>query len=175
MAQFARSEVLLRVSKAEKQLIANWSEGVSLQSRSGRKLEELRHRATADRFQLALDSRRRGDRLLAATPPLYRDALSRHYYAMYHAMRAVVFFVEGGDDHEKHAELPSRVPPDFTDADIWQNSLKNARTVRNAADYDPYPKAASAWRLDAESLRNDARRLLSLCHKYLRTKGCRYL
>ena len=86
---------LLRVSTAKRQLIQDWREGISLETDTGRTIDELRQRVVADRLQLAYDFRRRGNALMTLSPPLYRDAVSRFYYAMYHGMRAVVYFVEG--------------------------------------------------------------------------------
>lgn len=172
MARFADPDALLRTSKAEKKLLDSWKEGVNLQERTGRSLEELRNRATADRLALAVDFRRRGDRLIALPRPHYRDAVSRFYYAMYHAMRATIYFVHGGDDYEEHAKLPGKTPPDLQNGALWQNALKDARTVRNAADYDPYPKADTAWRGDAVRLSGQAEDLLTLCSQYLLGKGC---
>lgn len=136
MPRFADPDVLLTVTKARRHLIDAWIGGVRLEERTGKTLDELRERAAADRLSLALDLRRRGDRLVAARPAQYRDAVSRYYYAMYHAMRATVFFVEGGDDHQEHKVLPSKTPADLVDSALWQNALKDARTTRNAADYD---------------------------------------
>jgi hypothetical protein len=55
------------------------------------------------------------------------------------------------------------------------NALKSARERRNAADYDPYPKADSAWRKDAEDLRTAAANMLSEVRRYLKARGCRYI
>jgi uncharacterized protein (UPF0332 family) len=166
---------MLRVTTAKKQVILGWQEGVSLASESAQTIEELRQRAAADRLQLAFDCRRRANHLISASPPLYRDAISRYYYAMYHAMRAVVYFVERGDDHQEHRELPPMTPSDFPQASIWTNELKSARQRRNSADYEPYPKSNSAWRVRAEELQRRANALLPLCRTYLLSKGCAYL
>jgi uncharacterized protein (UPF0332 family) len=175
MANFAPPTSLLRLSKAEKKLIGAWREGVHLESSTGRSLEELRQRSTADRWGLARAFRRQGDRMIAAQPPLYRDALSRFYYSMYHAMRAVVFFAEGGDDHQEHKKLPAYTPTDFPQAPLWQNALKDARTKRNAADYDAYPKSEKAYRAGALELQTKAQELEKLSRAYLIAKGCAHL
>ncbi len=44
-------------------------------------------------------------------PPMRRVAVGRYYYAMYHAMRAVVYFRTPGDDHEQHSDLPRWTQP----------------------------------------------------------------
>lgn len=94
---------------------------------------------------------------------------------MYHAIRAVAYFNEGGDDKESHATLPGAVPSDFTDSAIWQNELKDARSRRNEADYDPYPINPSDWRDVARDLQGKAPTLLVLAESYLKKKGCGHL
>jgi uncharacterized protein (UPF0332 family) len=175
MPAFAPSSALLRVSQAKKRDIGLWAEAVYLETSTGRTLEELRQRTAADRWAFALAFRRQGDRMLSAAPPFYRDAVSRFYYSMYHAMRAVVFFAEQGDDHQEHKALPGRTPSDFTDAALWQNALKDARERRNAADYDPYPKADTAYKGSAQKLQQQASELVALSRDYLRTKGCAHV
>jgi uncharacterized protein (UPF0332 family) len=163
---------MVRVATAKKQRLLDWQEGVSLESAAVRTIEELRQRAVADRLELAYDFRRRANRVMVGNPPLYRDAVSRYYYAMYHAMRAVVYFVERGDDHQEHRDLPPMTPDDFPQASNWRNELKSARQRRNSADYDPYPKANNAWRATAEELQSCANALLPLCRAYLLGRGC---
>jgi uncharacterized protein (UPF0332 family) len=175
MPSFASSETLLRLSKAEKRLLLAWREGVHLEGSTGHSIEELRQRSTADRWGLARAFRRQGDRMMVATPPLYRDALSRYYYSMYHAMRAVVFFTHGGDDHQEHSKLPGFTPGDFPQAMLWQNALKDARTKRNSADYDAYPKSDKAYRSGAVELQGQAQELERLARQYLSEKGCNHL
>lgn len=113
--------------------------------------------------------------MLKMRPPLYRDAVSRYYYSMYHAMRAVVFYVEYGDDYQAHSELPNRTPTDFTNASSWQNTLKDARERRNAVDYEPYPKSDAAIRKTAEAMRSQAADLIRESRSYLKIKGCSHL
>ena len=106
-------------------------------------------------------------------PALYRSAISRYYYAMYHAMRACVFISNSGDEHEEHSRLPLQVPSNFDPAGRdWQAKLKSARLDRNRADYEPYPKENNAWRKTALALQSDASELLKVARHYLRSKGC---
>jgi len=84
MAQFAPSKNLLRVTKAKKAEIVLWKEGRFLEGETRRTLEQLLERAAADRFRLAADFLRIGDRLVRAEPPFYRFAVSR-YYCVFHA------------------------------------------------------------------------------------------
>src|SRR4051794_2643549 len=115
MARFADPQILQRVAEVPQKRLLDWSEGVSLERRSAHTLDELRHRSTVDRLELATACRRRARLLLEVQPPLYRDAISRFYYATYHALRAVVYFAEKGDDYNGHTELQQRVPGDLPD------------------------------------------------------------
>jgi uncharacterized protein (UPF0332 family) len=98
--------------------------------------------------------------------------VGRSYYAMYHAVRAVVFLAYGGDDHEAHAKLPGQLPADFSDRTNWENTLKSARFDRNRADYDPYPRTDAAFRTTALETCRAATDLIQECRAYLRGKGC---
>lgn len=113
--------------------------------------------------------------MISARPPLYRGALSRFYYSMYHSMRAVVYFSHEGDDFQAHSKLPGYTPDDFPEASLWQNALKDARTRRNAADYDAYPKSDKAYRAGALALQVQAIELEKLSREYLKLKGCAHL
>jgi uncharacterized protein (UPF0332 family) len=106
---------------------------------------------------------------------MYRLAVSRYYYAMYHAMRAAAYKYYGGDDHEEHRTLPGKAPDDMPNSALLGNALKNARERRNAADYEPYPKSNAAWMTDATDLRSSARLMLTDVRNYLRVKGCRFI
>lgn len=148
MAKFASSTTLRRVSTATKKLIDGWSEGRHLETESAHTLEELRARVASDRVGLAKALLRNAERLAAQLPPLYRAAVSRGYYATYHAMRAAAYVFHGGDDHQEHKTLP-KAPTDMTTPNTWSNKLKDARERRNQADYDRYPKSEAAWRVSA--------------------------
>jgi len=129
----------------------------------------------AVRLLLAKELLQTADKLMRSRPAQYRSAISRYYYSMYHAIRAVVYYVHGGDDHQEHTNLPGHLPPDFVDRALWQNALKDARARRNDADYDPYPLAPGAWRDVARDLRVRARQLVVLAESYLRWKGCAHI
>jgi hypothetical protein len=166
---------LIRVTMANSAVLTAWGEGVHLELTSGMPIRDLRDRACADRFELAVDLRRRGNRLMRGPRPEFRDAVGRYYYAFYHAFRAVSFFVHNGDDHEKHSILPTKIPGNFPQASYWQNMLKDARELRNQADYSPYPKSREAWRADAERLRGECGVLIPSVREYLRLKGCQFV
>lgn len=175
MSAGAGNEPLRRVTASTKKQLLSFAEGVYLVTITGRTIDDLQHQATADRLGLARSFLGTGDKLMRTRPPQFRSAISRYYYAMYHGLRAVVFFVYGGDDQEKHAVLPGHIPSDFPDNDVWGNALKDARVYRNAADYDPYDIDGTSWRLIARGLSVEASQLLRVSEKYLRQRGCTYL
>lgn len=163
---------LIRLVEGTSEQINYWKEGVSLQKDSGRTIPELINRTAADRWYFAYEHRHNANKLLKSKPPLYRSAISRYYYSMYHAMRACVFVFHGGDDYQEHGKLPLHIPSDFPSEANWQNMLRNARVLRNRADYEPYPKSNVAWKQDALDLKKDADLLLSQARTYLENKGC---
>lgn len=142
---------------------------------ASRPLAELREQVVGDRLALARQVLTAGEKLYSARPRQNRSAISRYYYVMYHAARALVFYDCGGDDHEAHSVLPTKMPFDFPSRDYWANELKSARENRNSADYDPYPVDGRTWRSIATDLHVEAPQLLAAVGSYLRTKGCRYL
>lgn len=166
---------LLRVSESKKQELNAFKAGVHLEHASGRSIDDLLAQASADRLRLAEASLRDADRAMRSRPPMRRVAVGRYYYAMYHAIRSVVFFRTPGDDHEQHSELPGRMPADFPRADHWKNELKDARLRRNEADYDPYPVFDVSFRDPASHLKVEARVLVTEARNYLHTKGCAHL
>jgi uncharacterized protein (UPF0332 family) len=172
---FAPRESMKRVAEARKTDLNKWEEGVRLERLSGHSIEELRHRAAADRLRLSAELATRARQLAEGAQTSFRDAVSRAYYSMYHSWRAVVYFESGGDDNQEHKTVAKYSPAGFADVAIWQNTLKTARETRNRADYEPYPKADSAWRTDAVELCNQADDLLRLARRYLRQGGCNYL
>ena len=162
---------LNRLAEATNAQINYWKESVSLQNESGQAIPELISKAAADRWHFAYEHRHNANKLLKSRPPLYRSAISRYYYSMYHAMRACVFVSHGGDDYQEHGKLPLHIPDDFPSGANWQNMLRNARVLRNRADYEPYPKSNIAWKQDALDLKKDADLLLSISRTYLQNKG----
>ena len=135
-------------------------------------ISQLISDAAANRWRFAYEHRHNANKLLKSKPPLYRSAISRFYYSMYHAIRACVFVSHQGDDYERHSDLLkynklSGFPSNLN----WQNILKDARELRNRADYDPYPKSNIAWKQDALDLKKDADLFLSTTRTYLRKKG----
>ena len=164
------SELLL-ISKAKQEKLKNYSEGVSLAARSGKSIEELRVKVAKDRLALAQQQLIAAKKAIDSTSSLSRTAVSRAYYAMYHAARAATYISFGGDDHEEHSKLPTQLPDDFPDVQNWKIKIKNARLDRNRADYDPYPKKDSEFKECAETLYADARSFLRSAKDYVQTKS----
>lgn len=85
-------QVLRRIAEASRVQLVAYKEGVYLTTTSGWSIDDLRHEATSDRMELARHFLGIGDKLLRTRPAQHRSAISRYYYCMYHALRAVVFF-----------------------------------------------------------------------------------
>jgi uncharacterized protein (UPF0332 family) len=169
----AQAQDLLLISKAHKRNIDLFKAGASLEVRTGYEIDALRSKATADRIELSKKLHLAARTATKGANRSFRSATSRAYYSMYHAFRATVFFVHGGDDHEEHSKLPSGIPGDFPSRANWENDLKNARYERNRADYDPYPKNDLVFKLIAFQLITKAEELLPVVRSYLKGKGCR--
>ncbi|MER6529480.1 HEPN domain-containing protein [Streptomyces sp. NPDC001508] len=167
--------VLARITQADKKTLGLFVEGVSLETRTSRVISDLQHQACADRIDLSASFLVSADKLLRTRPGQYRSAISRYYYSMYHSARAVVYFAHGGDDHEKHSVLPTKLPNDFPSSSYWQNELKDARLNRNSADYDPYPTSWRHWQSLAKGLSATAPTFLQLATQYLKQKGCAHV
>lgn len=175
MTQPTDELALLRISKSVNSNLKAFKSGVHLEASTGRTIDDLHQQACADRLNLALDFVDAADRLMRARPPMYRVAVGRYYYSMYHAMRAVSYFRHFGDDYEQHSALPAKTPADFNRRAYWENELKDARLRRNEADYDPYPSSDSSFRAVAASLQASARQLAVEARNYLTTKGCAHV
>lgn len=167
--------VLARITQADKKTLSLFVEGVSVEARTSRVIADLQHQACADRINLSSSFLISADKLLRARPGQYRSAISRYYYSMYHSARAVVYFAHGGDDHEKHSVLPTKLPGDFPSSSFWQNELKDARLNRNSADYDPYPSSWRHWQALAKGLNATAPNFLQIAKQYLKQKGCAHV
>lgn len=125
--------------------------------------------AAVDRISLAGTHFRTADTLLLQED--FRSAISRFYYAMYHAARAITFAHHGGDDHERHSVLPRNLPSDLERRNELSAELVGARLLRNQADYDPYPSVSGAWRGEAQSLASTAAGFVQSCEAYALEKG----
>ncbi len=172
MAKRLTTAHLLRISKGDATSLNQFRLGIHIATLSGSTIDQLIENAAKDRFQFAQKLVRIATRILDGKKPEHRVALGKTYYGMYHAARAVVYFIERGDDHEAHAELPKHLPKDFPDRDEWENKLKIARLERNRADYDPYPKSDGAFAPTAHSTTATAKQFLIAAKRYLTRKGC---
>lgn len=172
MPRRASAKDLLHVAESRAEKLAAYRAGVSLEFRTGYSIDELRSIACRDRMLLASRTLKCAQWALTHNPPLYRLALGRAYYSMYHMMRTVVFFMNGGDDHQEHRELPKHLPHDFPNSTLWENALKNARLERNHADYEAYPSNEKGFKPTAEKIVQNARDLMPIARRYLMQKGC---
>src|SRR5882724_3495972 len=131
MPRILANDRLLRISQAKSPRVSDWKEGVSIEQASRRTVLELTALVAAHRWQLAFEHRKHANKLMRCSPPLYRCAVSRYYYAMYHALRACAYVFHNGDDHEAHSTLPQHLPADFAVGENWEGKLKDARLIRN--------------------------------------------
>lgn len=132
-------------------------------------VDQVVRKIVGDRLALAGTYLSAGDRLLREGH--FRSAISRHYYAMYHAARAVAFGHYKGDDHERHSKLPRALPNSLDRIEELRNDLTEARFLRNQADYDPYPSVESEWDADARKLSSVAAAFCSYCDEYAQLNG----
>ncbi len=166
------SERLNRVATILKDTAATWEEGVSLERESGVSIQQILIRVAVGRWRLADSFRKQANKLVSGAHPLYRSAISRYYYSMYHAVRACVYLETKGDDYQQHSELPKHIPPTLDPAVNWRAKLKNARLTRNSADYDAFPQTERAWKTKAVDLSADATALMAVTKQFLINKGC---
>lgn len=169
MPRITENELLL-VSKSNQETLKGFDRGAQLTSRSGKTIHELQVRVALDRIKLANLHLKQASAAARARPSQHRSTVSRAYYAMYHAARAATYISIGGDDHEQHSVLPTKLPADFPNCDEWKNRLKTARLERNRADYDPYPAGDMEFAGSAEELLQNARSLVKLARIYLKSK-----
>lgn len=127
--------------------------------------------AAASRWRLGRLFLQEGQSLLSLPTPLFRLAVSRLYYSMYHSMRAVAFTHFRGDDNEGHSKLHTKEIPGFDQTIKWQSILKNARTERNQADYDPFPSDDTNFEGAARSMEQDAAAIQHASMTFLRSRG----
>lgn len=146
-------------------------EGVSLETDLSRTIQDAMDQAIADRLALADAFLAMADQLRRSRADLSRAAVARYYYAMYHAFRAIVYQVTGGDDSQEHAVLPKAIPKDFPNQTTAANDLKDARLVRNEADYDPYPTSSNYFKTYAKTVAPVAAHYLAEARAYVSSKG----
>jgi uncharacterized protein (UPF0332 family) len=172
MALSATEERLQRVSKASKNTLILLKEGVSIESSLSRQMDDVMAQTVADRLDLADEFLDMAERLYRSKFDMSRPAIARYYYAMYHAMRAASFQSVGGDDHEQHTALSVKgIPDDYPNKALASNELKDARSLRNEADYEQYPITRSYFQSAAKNLRPVAKAFVSAARQYVTSKG----
>lgn len=162
---------LLAVSKATRESLEAFKRGVYLEGATARSIEDLKRQVCLDRLRLSKRFLRASRSSLRSRPRQHRQSISRGYYAMYHAVRAMVFNSHGGDDFQEHSELPKHLPGDFPGRTSWENDIKEARLRRNEADYDPYPLNEASFRKSAVDIAAKAAKLLRVVSTYLKARG----
>jgi uncharacterized protein (UPF0332 family) len=166
---------LYRITKLQNKDVLLMREGVSLEADLSRPLSETMAQTVADRLDLADEFLSMAQALMRSRTDLSRAAIARFYYAMYHAMRAAAYQHFKGDDHEAHSTLSSKgVPPDYPLQSVASNELKDARILRNEADYDQYPLNGSYFRVQAKSLQPIATAFVQSARLYVTSKGNPY-
>jgi uncharacterized protein (UPF0332 family) len=126
-------------------------------------------RSASGRFSLAASHLRSADDCLVMD--LGRAAISRYYYAMYNAARAITFCFHQGDDHQSHSDLPDHLPANLPNIAARRNELLDARLARNQADYDPFPDADHLWLPDAQQFSTIAPAFVQECEQYAQQQG----
>ena len=95
-----------------------------------------------------------------------RNVISRNYYAMFHAARAVIFHFYRYDE-EKHEEVIKIIGNILGDGS--RNQLRKSKENRNAADYSPFTE------LDlidcANSSIQEVEEFLNECKTFLSKRG----
>jgi len=128
------------------------------------------YEAALQRLRLSRSFLVSAEAMALATDVAARDVLSRSYYAIYHAARAVVFAVRKSDVDD-HKVLPSHLPKDLPDHDFWEKRLTFWRLTRNAADYDPWAGEEASLEALARQARAEADEFLGVCQGYLHSRG----
>lgn len=175
MALTAAEQRLHRVTELERRSLSLMQEGVSIEAALSRTLADAMAQAVADRLNLADEFIHMADALMRSRHDLARAAIARYYYAMYHAMRAAAYQHHSGDDFEAHTVLSTKgVPDDYPSSNVASNELKDARLLRNEADYDQYPSDPKHFSARARDLRPIATRFVATARQYVTSKGNPY-
>jgi len=99
-----------------------------------------------------------------------RNVISRSYYAMYHAGRAVQFAFSRADIDD-HQAVASKLPDDFPESAHWRDRLKFWRIKRDKADYEPWIEPTDSFELLQPAALREASRFIEQCQSYLRERG----
>jgi HEPN domain len=100
-----------------------------------------------------------------------RAVLSRSYYAVYNASKAVRYIVNGsvslrGDDHQKAVELPD----DFPNVQNWAVDINRLREHRLIADYDGWAATPTELSLTSKKSLELAQSFIVEAKQYLENK-----
>lgn len=92
-----------------------------------------------------------------------RNVISRNYYAMFHAARAVIFHFHRYDE-EKHEEVIKGIGGILSN--VLQNQLRKWKENRILVDYSPFPKFdlmdyANRSKKEVEEFLNECKTFLS--------------
>jgi uncharacterized protein (UPF0332 family) len=129
-------------------------------------VDELINRLVGDRFAKAVDYLSFVQQLDSGVSLNQPHIISRCYYAMYHAARALVLHVRRADvdDHERLPMILNQVlGTDYGDV------LGRWREMRNQVDYSPYAPADLAR--EATKALHDAAVFLAACRDELQNRG----
>lgn len=133
-------------------------------------LESLIENATIKRYKLAISFCESANSVDIKTDMDARNIISRNYYGMYHAARAVIFHYYRYD-RDNHKDV-SKYIGKLLGAD-YGDLLKEWRDYRNKADYSAYPLINDYVNyVDCACLTiKVAKEFLSKCKEYLQKRG----
>lgn len=129
-------------------------------------VDELINRLAADRMTKAQDYAAFAHQLSVESSLQQPHIISRCYYAMYHAARAVVLHFRRADldDHDRLPTILGQViGPEYGEM------LARWRETRNQADYSPYRLADLAQQ--AATVLDDTTAFLTVCVGFLQGRG----
>lgn len=129
-------------------------------------VDQLINKLVSDRFAKATDYLTFAQGLDATIPLHQPHIISRCYYAMYHAARALVLHVRRSD-LDNHDRLPTTLGKEI--GTNYGLLLTQWRNRRNHIDYSPYPLADLPTQV-ATAL-SDASSFLTVCRDYLKKRG----
>ena len=100
----------------------------------------------------------------------YASANNRAYYAIFHAMRAVLSL--DGEDYKKHSAVISRFTLNYLKPEIFTREygklISNASLIRNRSDYEDFYICSVA---DTNALFSGAESFCAEVAKYLEERG----
>jgi len=139
---------------------------VELEYLTQSQVDELINRLAQDRFAKAREYLVFAQNLALNEPLHQPQIISRCYYAMYHAARALVLHIRRADvdDHER---LPVALGQAL--GANYRDILNRWREMRNRVDYSPYPPADMADQ--SVTALQEAEVLLAACRDCWRNRG----